>query len=345
MKVWLMIKLVLISLVLSPAAMASKYVGTITRASGDLQILTRPKSKPKGKGPWVKYEDKYYKIKKAKVGYKLKNSNVIQTFSSGKAMVVFANGDHINVGPGTSYEMAWSTDKNKKPTVLKLLYGNVRGVVSPKGPRNKMRIITKSAVAGVRGTDFSVSSVGHKTEVSVLRGKVHIKPKHKANAKPIEVSSGFTGHIVSKKKVAKTPKKEMEAKTAHHIEVPEIQHKSILKKITKEKLVDIQHISTHKATPIESETLGGAEKVSKELQVLEEKAKNTVLEDIKTYHPEEFEKIKDQNKEIDLAEVNATVVSKHFKTAPAEVKDKKLSEDDFETIDSDIYNKYFKEHL
>lgn len=349
MKVWVAFQIIVLGLFFTPSSWASKYVGTITRATGDVQVLTRPKSKPKGKGPWVKYDSMYYKVKKAKVGYKLKNSNVVQTFSNGKAMVVFGNGDHVNVGPGTSYQMSWDPKNEKNGTVLKLLYGNVRGVVSPKGPRQKMKIITKSAVAGVRGTDFSISAVGHKTEVSVLRGKVHIKPKHKKNAKHVEVSSGFTGHVVSKKKEDMTPKEKEVAKK--EIALPEkekevVQHKTILKKITKEKLVTIQHISTHTETkPIETESLAEAEKISKELKALEQKAKTVVLEDIKTYHPEEYEKISNKKEEINLAEVNTTVVSKHFKTAPNEVKEKKLGEEDFEAIDDDIYNKYFKEHL
>lgn len=321
-------------------AFASSYVGTITRTSGEVKVLTKARSKPKGKGPWVKFDGRYYKVKKARVGYKLKNENVVQSYSNGKAMVIFPNGDQINVGPGTSYEMAWNQKQKKTNTVLKMLYGNVRGVVSPKGPRKNMRIITKTAVAGVRGTDFSISAIGAETEVSVLRGKVEVKPIAK-KAKPIAIESGFTAKV--KVEEPKTEKSEDSAtKQADTKVVAETQPETILKKITKEKLVEIQNISTVKTKPLETASLAEAETITKELKKLEAAAKETVLEDIKTYNPEEYKKLEAKKGSIDIAEINTTVVSKLFKEAPSEPEKAKFNEEDFEDLDDDIYNKYFK---
>jgi hypothetical protein len=336
MKVWLG----LIILFFSWNLFASSYVGTITRTSGEVKILTKARSKPKGKGPWVKFDGRYYKVKKARVGYKLKNENVVQSYSNGKAMVIFPNGDQINVGPGTSYEMAWNQKEKKTNTVLKMLYGNVRGVVSPKGPRKNMRIITKTAVAGVRGTDFSISAVGSETEVSVLRGKVEVKPIAK-KAKPIAIESGFTAKVKVEEPKVETPKAG-QATSKKTEKVVEAKPETILKKITKEKLVEIQNISTVKTKPLETTSLAEAESITKELKKLEAAAKETVLEDIKTYNPEEFKKLEAKKENIDVTEINTTVVSKLFKEAPSEPEKAKFSEDDFEDLDDDIYNKYFK---
>ena len=333
MKVWLQLMFSFVLVFGCSQALANKNVGTITRLTGDVKILTKPRLKPKGKGPWVKYDGRYFRERPARIGYKLKKSYVVKTYSDGKAMVVFHNGDHINVGPGTSYELEWDeAGKNKNGTVLKLLYGKVRGVVSPKGPRKKMRIQTATAVAGVRGTDFHIKSQGAKTEVHVLRGKVEVKPKHKLNAMPVQVEAGFSGQIVHHDKKQKLS----EEKIAEETTTP------IIKKITKEKLVEIQKVSTVKAKPIETESIAEAEAVSKELKALEDAAKKTVLEDIKTYNPEDYKKITESNQEIDIHEINTAVVSKLFKEAPVEEKEVKFTADDFEDLDSDIYEKYFR---
>ena len=317
----------------------SQSVGTITRFSGEVKILTRPKAKPSGKGPWVKFENLYYKVKNAKIGFKLKNNNVVQTYSNGKAMVVFANGDHINVGSGTSYQLSWDETGKNKTTALKLLYGNVRGVVSPKGPRKQLKVTTKTAVAGVRGTDFSVNHLGTKTEVNVLRGKVEVSHKKK-NAKPIEVAAGFVGEIVSK-----DLKKDESSATTNKATV--LAPTPILKKITKEKLVKIQKDSTVEKKPLETASLAEAEKITKELALLEEKAKKSVIEDIKTYNPEEGKRVEEaaKNGNLEIHEINTTVVSKLFKEAPKEDTSKEFSEEHFEGMDDDVYEKYFRDNM
>ncbi|MEC9282727.1 MAG: FecR domain-containing protein [Bdellovibrionota bacterium] len=319
----------------------SKSVGTITRFSGEVKILTRPKAKPSGKGPWVKFEELYYKVKDAKVGFKLKNSYVVQTYSNGKAMVVFANGDHINVGSGTSYQLSWDESGKSKTTALKLLYGNVRGVVSPKGPRKQMKVTTKTAVAGVRGTDFAVNHLGTKTEVHVLRGKVAVSHKKK-NAKPVEVAAGFAGELDSKD----LEKEKKSKKTNQNVAVAPAPT-PILKKITKEKLIKIQKDSTVEKKPIETASLAEAEKITKELALLEEKAKKSVIEDIKTYNPEEGKRVEEaaKNGNLEINEINTTVVSKLFKEAPKEDTSKEFSEEHFEGMDDDVYEKYFKDNI
>lgn len=327
-------------LIFSETSLASSQsVGTITRFSGEVKILTRPKAKPTGKGPWVKFDNLYYKVKKARVGFKLKNSNVVQTYSNAKAMVVFANGDHINVGSGTSYQLSWDETGKNKTTALKLLYGNVRGVISPKGPRKKMKITTSTAVAGVRGTDFAVNHLGTKTEVQVLRGKVEVSHKKK-NAKPIEVAAGFSGELDSK---TLEPEKQTSNKKSVQVAAPT----PILKKITKEKLIKIQKDSTVEKKPIESASLAEAEKIAKELELLEAKAKKSVIEDIKTYNPEEGKRVEEaaKNGNLEINEINTTVVSKLFKEAPKEDTSKEFSEESFEGIEDDVYEKYFKDNI
>lgn len=321
------------------ASANSNYVGTITRSSGDVNILSKPSDQANGPGPWVKFEDKYYKVKKAKVGTKLQNSNVVQSFSNGKAMIVFPNGDHIHVGPGTSYQMNWQEGSQQQSNVLKMVYGNVRGVVSPQGPRKNMKVETKTAVAGVRGTDFSIQAVGGTTELHVLRGKVEIQEKSPQSA-PVAVEAGYTGKIAQSTSSEPDTSPQKDQTTASSIAVPLVQ------KTTKEELIVIQKASS--ISKDEAQVTEPVDSVVKEeIQKLESQAKVNLIADIKTYDPEQGAKLEQlaAKAPLDLQEINTTSVSKLFKEAPAQDKSKAFSAEDFEGIDGDVYNKYFRDGL
>ncbi len=314
----------------------ANQAATITRINGSVQVFTHPTSQLQGPGQ-VKYENKYYRLKKAKVGDKVQKGNILRTAPGSKARVVFDNGDQINVAPGSSYKVDWAVNSSDpdiaKPTIS-LKYGKIRAVISKKGPRSKLRVRTRSATMGVRGTDFYVSdrvSEGG-TRLTVIRGKVQVKPK-KMNAKPIEVKKGYTAEV-TKKKTETSVLGSAEKKT----EVA-FQQKAIeIHKTTKQEIVKIHRESVQKKIKLTKEEF--ATPSSKAMvEKLEKKAVENTLKDIRTHDPKLYAKL---NKKIvnDSQKIDAQVMKEGFKAAPKAPSKPYLS--DLDDLDENAYDTYFK---
>lgn len=106
------------------------------------------------------------------VGDEVHQQERIETDSTGKAQILFNNGNILNLTPNTEIIISEATEtsaksENKK-MVLDLLKGRVRNQVKQKydGTQSYYRVRTGAAVAGVRGTDFVVSLVEDAKEVS-----------------------------------------------------------------------------------------------------------------------------------------------------------------------------------
>lgn len=301
--------LTFLSLIFSFNLWANVHTGTFVHVSGEVIVLNKA-----GKKPFVLYQDKKYSYKPAKIGSRVDAGEVIQTKGNSKAKIIFANGDSLNVGAGSSIVMPQPT-KNKKEneTELKVIYGKIRSVISKKSPRNNLKIKTKTAVAGVRGTDVYLHHNMQKgTLVTVLRGKVKVSSTERKNVKPVIVETGYmaTDVVQDVKKIVKKP-------------------------ITKEKIIEVQVQSTVKDNePLEK-------KVKKEVQVLEQKNKQVVIEDIQRYQPEIYKDIKDRKDKLTVDEISAKVSSKIYKKAPSERPKYKPTQDDLKNMGQDVYNKYF----
>ena len=137
-------------------------------------------------------------MRPARLGRKIHLGDAVKVGPKGRAKLTFSNGDQFIVGPGTTYalENLQQTSKKdkKKGDVLKIFYGKMRGIVSKNGPRNRMKIKTRGTVAGVRGTDFFVSSAPEKVSFTVLRGKVAIE-KSKEIKKEIVIDKGMSADL------------------------------------------------------------------------------------------------------------------------------------------------------
>ncbi len=157
------------------------HTGTIVKVKGNAHILINESTKASGPRPRVSYQSKFYTEKKIRRGTKVRPGTIIQTSNNSSLKLIFGNGDHINIGPSTSYRFSVSEDKDKKErAVIDVYYGKVRALISKdkKNPRSGMRLKTPTAVAGVRGTDFFVSyNAGKGTELKVIRGKVAVVPQ------------------------------------------------------------------------------------------------------------------------------------------------------------------------
>lgn len=309
-------------------SMAANHVGVIVKKQGTAELLVSPSSKVVGKGPHVLFEGKYYTLKKVRLGLKVDNGSVVRTGKDAKLKIVYKNGDQFNIGEATAYRVSWKSDKKVKddPSTVDLMYGSIRGIVNKKGPRSGMKVKTKHAVMGIRGTDFHIGQRGTsgKSSVSVLRGKVAVADAE-LPSKKVEVAQGFSAELKTEVKNTKPNTKEKKVKAASTLAVV---------KTTKNDLVAIQKDSNIKENKEDKVT----EKVKKELASLEKKAVENTLSDIKDYDPELYNAIKDKKID-DIDNINKVVVGKVFEKAPE--KKVKVGIEDL-NLEENAYDKYFK---
>lgn len=119
----------------------------------------------------------------AKFNQPVFEGDVVETSTDGKVRVAFKDQNVLNVAPDSrvTIETQQSDAKvGRRKTLLSLMYGKIRTKVNKNntydGASNTFQVRTKSAVAGVRGTDFVTSfTPGDKrwiTEVKTLEGLV-----------------------------------------------------------------------------------------------------------------------------------------------------------------------------
>lgn len=336
------------------------YVGTIIKKQGDVKIFTNPGKKIKGSSPHVLFNNMYYSVKKGRLGLKIKQGNIVQTGNKSKARIVFKNGDQFNIGEGTAYKINWRADKKSgdNKSVIGLMRGTFRAIISKNGPRNNLEVKTKYASMGVRGTDFFVRKRGAvgAEKVVVLRGKVQLKVKKIINEKKadklisknnslnsiiepeatVDVVPGFSAKVVPIIAKAKGPNNS----------VQNIKHKAALIKIdkaTKKELVKIQKSSVIKLSKKETDEKNKVSKsIKKELLSLEQKAFETTIKDIKDHDPKLYAKIS-KSKVTSVSALNREAVRKVYKVAPKAPE--KPGEDDLEKLEENAYEKYFESIL
>ncbi len=323
-----------VAMALAASASASEQVGTLTQITGDVKIFTNPSKTPDNPAPRALFEGEYFTVREAKIGDRLDRLNILRTAPGAKARIVFDNGDQYNVGPGTAYRVNWENDTAKGKPEVKLMYGKLRGIVSKGGPRSGLNIRTRSATMAVRGTDFFISDEGVNgtTEVSILRGQVEVKPLA-ANAKPIQVNSGYSAVIEAPASKPVTSAAGQEAKVA--ASAPKVE----LKKTTKEDLVYI-HKESHIRTALKTEVRAPAE-TKQEILALERKATENTLQDIKRADPTLFAKLQEK-KDVSVEELNAKAVETLVKEAPRGPARVKPGRHELENLEQGAYEKYFR---
>jgi hypothetical protein len=108
----------------------------------------------------------------------LKEKDRLAVNSAGGAVVEFKGGNKLQVQGGAEVEVKeYSRDSEEtKRVMLNLLRGKIRSQVKEKynGQTSYYKITTKSAVAGVRGTDFVIEEGSGITRVETLEGKVNL---------------------------------------------------------------------------------------------------------------------------------------------------------------------------
>ncbi|MDB2426062.1 FecR family protein [bacterium] len=155
------------------------------------------------------------KLVKAMVGLKVSSKDTIITAKKSRAKLVMVDGNVINLSPKTKLKLSqykYNKKNNDKNVLLKVIYGKVRSKVNQKydGKKNKFRIKTPTAVAGVRGTDFitSYNSKTRKSKVVTFEGRVAFGKINKAGRflNPVSIAAGQTSSMGSSG-AAQAPKK------------------------------------------------------------------------------------------------------------------------------------------
>ena len=113
----------------------------------------------------------------AKVGMPVFVGDLVETGVDSRAKIVMNDRNVLNVSPQSRVKIAaYSSSGNGRGGELKLESGKVRTDLEQKydGKANKFRVLTPTAVAGVRGTQFvtSFNQATQVTEVVTLRGEV-----------------------------------------------------------------------------------------------------------------------------------------------------------------------------
>ncbi|MCM2280601.1 MAG: FecR domain-containing protein [Bdellovibrionaceae bacterium] len=119
-------------------------------------------------------------------GEKVCAGDQVTTAADSRVKLSMADGNVLNVNPGTSMKIeTYENDATsaKKKVLLNVMYGKMRATVNQKydgksasGEPQLFQVKTKSAVAGVRGTDFLTSFAPkiNKMEVITFEGKVEV---------------------------------------------------------------------------------------------------------------------------------------------------------------------------
>lgn len=128
------------------------------------------------------------KVSNAAQGTKVCQGDTIVAGVQSRAKVKMEDGNELNISPESRIKLEiyeYKPADNKKKVMLNVLYGKVRSATREEnmyndkakdGQANTFQVKTKSAVAGVRGTDFltSFDRKTSKTEVVTFKGNVDV---------------------------------------------------------------------------------------------------------------------------------------------------------------------------
>jgi len=304
------------------------HVGTLTRVNGAVELLTHPSPTIQGNGLHVKFEGKYYLFERAKPGDKVHTGEIIRVSADpgSSARLIFNNGDHFDIGKGTAFLI---TDPQSKQGTLELSYGQVRTVLEKYGVRRTFKVRTKSAIIGVRGTDFFVNDKQAGMSLVVMRGRVRVAPKHDPS-QALDVIPGMSAVLPAVKNQDQEDLKRI--KNFDQSDLDEINTRVDQLEKKAHSLKDQQKLTLIPTTQDAFETIEALTADSKVPQAdigedrrpisarsneerLEMKAFQMVLKDLLEDNPETFDEIMDQKIQ-SLDELNRFVVKALKDKAP-----------------------------
>ena len=110
----------------------------------------------------------------AAAGSAVEQGDTIRTGTPGRARILFSDDSVINIGDGSTLvidETVFDASRGSASTLMHLLGGKVRALVSEyySGGQGQYQIETKTAVSGVRGTEF-IMAYDARTQLSEVLG-------------------------------------------------------------------------------------------------------------------------------------------------------------------------------
>ena len=151
---------IIVSLTLLSSQTQAEVVGKITRLSGSADV-TRGQAAPLGLNIQDSIEDK----------------DIIRTKSKSLLQITFNDGSRVTLAQRTRLLVSeYITDKEPSG-VLDVTRGKIRAFVSDTFSTRKesFRTRTRTAIAGVQGTDFEVHSRAKETDILVHEGIVSVR--------------------------------------------------------------------------------------------------------------------------------------------------------------------------
>jgi hypothetical protein len=330
----------LISAGLPLSAWAGSDRPILTLVQGEVMILSSPRDRshgdsevPKGQVR-SKFDGKHYLSRKPAVGDEVELDAWIRTFPGARARLVYPNGDQLNVGPGSflKIESRKPDDESASREGMTFEYGSVRAIISKTGPRSGIRIRSRSATMGVRGTDLVIEELGSRrgdstTAVTLIRGSLSVQPKGARAAQ--EVRSGETAMTGSKSGARKYATSQTELKRSL--------------------------VLTEQSPAVQVRPESVRPEVAEKLKALEKQAREATVEDMVRYAatPEEKARIEALARDGASAQkLNAAAVAVLVVKAPADSpglklvreedrKNRKLTDSELKELEGDAYQKYY----
>jgi len=163
-------------------------------------------------------------VEQGSEGHAIFEGDKIQVQSQSKACVSFDDDNTVDIGADSELEIKeYGLDREEDHVLLKLWRGAVDLLVKKKydGVKSTFNLQTRSAVMGVRGTEYTVeySESNDDTVLSVSQGEVEMgrEIRNHRIVEPERVNKGFEGRLQSgmlRAKIAKfNPKKLQELRT------------------------------------------------------------------------------------------------------------------------------------
>ncbi len=143
--------------------------GTFHVVKGKVQYLERKGAK---------------RMKRARQRARICSGGTVVTDANSRALIKMPTQDEIHISPNSKLVIedlkTDKEDKNKKRVLINVIYGKLRANLKKdsydNSKKNQFRVKTKSAVAGVRGTQFLTSQPqgGAPSEIVTFRGQVEV---------------------------------------------------------------------------------------------------------------------------------------------------------------------------
>lgn len=146
-------------------------------------------------------------FEKARINKQICQGDTVKTGADSRAKIVMADSNELNISPDSEMQIeVYDTAQadGEKKVLINVLYGKIRSNVKQKykdDEKSHYRVKTKSAVAGVRGTEFlaSFDLRTSETKIVTFEGEVNVGLLKGANiiasvsVKPGQFTSNTTG--------------------------------------------------------------------------------------------------------------------------------------------------------